>query len=242
VTFVRTVLFLCLLGFVVSGCATAPSVGVRRAYHQHTLRRVAVAPITSASRFGLTESEWQTVRATYERQILEELNSFGFRVVSPARLEHRLRSLGAWQDFTELLLPEGEIETRFEPTLYGEEPPLEVIALRKLAANSAIEADALLVTEIVYQSDGRCSRDPREFSRHAVVVGPLDGDSPCIVSHFEAKLVDPVTGETMWHNRQLRERRVDAIDASERETNIRETVSETISGPHGLGPLTSTAG
>lgn len=235
-TFPRAVC-LVVVALAITGCATTPSVGVRQDYARHTLRSVAVTPATSQSRFGMRESEWQTIRATYERQTLEELSRLGLRVVSPDQLERDLRARGAWQTFTEVLVPRGEIESRFEPTLWDEEPPLEVVALRKLHADSALPAEAVLVTEIVYQSEGTCDEDPREYSRHAVVVGDPEVASPCIVSHFEAKLVDPATGSTMWHNRQLRERRVPEVDRQARITNIRETVTATIAGPHGLGPL-----
>jgi hypothetical protein len=228
-----------VVALLFGGCAATPSVGVRRDYHQHTLRRVAVAPLTASSHFGLEDSEWHTIRATYERQVLTELSSFGFHVVPAGELERRLRASGHWQTFTEVLVPRGGLEARFEPQLQTDETSLEVDALRALAADSALEADALLMTEIVYQSDGFCDQDPREHSPHAVVVGDIDKSSPCVVSHFQAKLVDPTTGRTMWHNRQLLERRVDQLDDRTKVQNIREVVAATISGPHGLGPLAS---
>ena len=238
-TFRRSLILIAFAWFAIatSGCATTRSVGVRKAFSQHNLRSIAVVPVTSSSRFGMDEFQWQTIRSTYERQILEELRRLGFEVASPQQLEARLRRSGNWQTFTEILVAKGDVARRFEPEFYGENVPLEVLALGRLARASALESDALLISEIVYQSDGVCDRDPRAYSPHAVLIGDPDVTSPCVVSHFEAKLIDPDTGRTMWHNRQLRELRVDEVTPEVRLENIRQTVAGTLSGAHGLGPL-----
>lgn len=223
------------------GCATAPRVGVRSGFENRTVNTVAVAPVWGSSQFGLSDDEWRALTLQVENSVTSQLESLGFTVLGSSGLRDQMERRNAWERFEDVISYRDGIETHFEPTRHTDQP-LEVVALADLRRAGAIDSDGLLLLEIVYQSTGTCTEDARDHNQFAVIVtergsrkDPAPG--PCVVTHFQAKLVDTSTGKTMWHNRRLREYRAATIAADELRENIDATVTETIAGEHGIAPF-----
>lgn len=231
-----------MLTLLFGACATAPRVGVREDFAQVTVTSVAAAPLFATSQFGLDGARFASVRETYERAVAQDLRSLGFEVVTPDELHAQLEARGALDQLEDISTFRNGLSGYFEPRP-GEREPREVLVLRALHADGALPASTLFVGEIAYQSAGVCTSDPREHNQLAqVFVGgkPARGDlaaSPCVVSHFQAKLVDGETGRTMWQNRFLRELRVAEVTPDVLAENIAATVHTVILGEFGLGPF-----
>ena len=161
---------------------------------------------------------------------------------NPDELHARLEARGALDQFEDISTFRNGLSEYFEPKPQRREPR-EVLVLRALHAEGALPAGTLFVGEIVYQSSGVCTSDPREHNELAEVVvsgKPAGGKlaaSACVVSHFEAKLVDGKSGQTMWQNRFLRELRLTVVTPQAVAENIAATVHTVILGESGLGPF-----
>lgn len=231
-----TFLFTCILA---SGCATGSSVGVRAEFQERRVATIVVAPVHASSRFGNPSDEWSTILERYETEVVTELQSMGFRVIEPVELREQLVAARAWSDFEDVVAFRRDLSGYFEPDRYQREPR-EVLLLRSLAASDTLPSNAILFTEVVYESDGMCRADARDHNEHAevwvrdsIAANRID-ESPCVVSHFQAKLVDAATGKTMWHNRLLREVRVEEISIDARLENIDAAVAGTLGGAYGV--------
>ena len=219
--------------------------GVRKDFQNRTVESVAVAPIYASSSFGVATETWARIVAQYESEVVAELQEAGFRVIAPEELRATLEANGGWEAFSEVVDFRHGIDVYFEPELH-DRTPREVTLMSQLSAAGKFPAATLLVTEIVYQSSGQCAADARDHTERAEVWAgerPARGSlepSPCVVSHFQAKLVDARTGHTMWHNRRLRELRVPKVSLASRLENVSATVEDTVGGEHGLGPFAPT--
>ncbi len=223
-----------LLIALLSGCATTGKVGIRDEFASKRVAAVAIAPLHASSSFGNAPADWERVRAVYSEEVALTLSELGFQTVGVAELEEGLAERESLEAFRDVLAFRRDISHYFEPDLYQTEPR-EVVLLRALASEGDMPTDVLFVGEIVYQSEGVCREDAREHNKHAEVLpGTAEGPRPCVISHFQAKLVDVKTGKTMWHNRLLREVRLDDVSEARRSENIRATVRDTLTGEHGL--------
>lgn len=225
-----------------ASCASAPTIGVRTGFENRTLPRIAVAPISSTSRFGTPPEHWRALEADVSRRIETDLEALGFDVVDAEELRDELERQDAWERFTELLNFDDGLDTRFEPSLYAP-ATAEILTLRELSIEGAVSAPAVLFTEIVYHSRGECTVDARTHSRFAVVVDRAGNEvdakaaSPCVVTHIQAKLVDVKSAGTMWHNRVLRELRAPEVAANDDRTNASATTHAVIAGDYGIAPF-----
>lgn len=173
------------------------------------------------------------------RAVTSELEALGFVAQTPADLRDALERHRAWERFMELMEAGDSLDARFEPSVYAPPTP-EVVALRELAAEGVIASPTLLFIEVVYQTEGSCTVDSREHNRFATVVDragrELDRvrNGACVVTHIQAKLVDSKSASTIWHNRVLRELRVDAVKAGDDRMNVRATSADVVAGAYGL--------
>ena len=233
-----------------SACgATASStaaVGVRPGYEQVELQRVAVVPFYTTGQFSLDETTHQALVQAYQKETLRWLEERGIEAVSPEELEVGLKAVGAWKQFQEgvnLRLPLSE---HFEPRPDESTVPLEVVTLKQLAEKGALPTQALLIGEVVYQTRTTCAVSADTETEQAEVVvrpgAPSTLPRPCVVSHFQAKLIDATTGETMWYSRKLREIHTAEITDEVARANIEGVVEATLGGPYGLGNLQEMAG
>lgn len=224
-------------------CSAAPEkkLGLRPGYEQVAIKRVAVAPFYSSGTFGLDEATLKATIAHYERATTDWLGAQGFQVIAPSQFRQDLESKGVWQEYVDgvdLHLP---LTRYFEPSADPNNQSTEVVTVRKLAQAKALPAETMLVGEVVYQTETRCTLSADESSSRAEVIvtpaAPEDYPRPCIVSHFQAKLVDATRGDTIWYSRKLREFHDAKLDDSQRQANITAVVQATLGGPYGLDLL-----
>jgi hypothetical protein len=188
--------------------------------------------------FSLSPEELERVLHESERAAVESLRASGFEVIEPADFRAHLKEAGVANTFDDGILLRYDLSSYFEPARTANGPSLEVATLTSLEGKGVLQADALLFGEVVYHTRTTCSADPSRYNSHAVVaqksadVSP--GPTPCIVSHFQAKLVYAPTGETMWFNRMLLQTYVDQPEQQAARSNMIQAVARTLAGPHGL--------
>lgn len=235
-------LLLALITSLAPACATAPEVGVRPAFAADKVQRVAVVPFFALGRFGLSSEQLDQLLRNGEAAAVQALRTGGFEVIEPADFRARLDAAGAGAVFDDGILLRTDLSGFFEPRAANNEPSLEVLTLTTLAHDGVLQVDALLFGEVVYHTQTECNDDPRNYHAHALVQPgpsppPTDDAQPCIVSHFQAKLIAVPTGEVMWFNRMLLQTYVDAPDPEQGWGNMARAVAHTLSGSHGLGKL-----
>lgn len=226
------------VGLLVAACATAPRVGVRPEFEQRHVPRVAVVPFYAMGTFSMTSDELDRTLRSSEQAAIEALEADGFEVVGPASLRQHLTEHDAAQSFDEGVLLRSELTNYFEPAHKQGGPSLEISTIRKLYKEGKLPAEALLFGEVVYHTRTTCRVDPTAYNPYADVAGESDtsseAGSPCIVSHFQAKLVYAPTGETMWFNRKLLQTNTGEAGVEAARANLVETISRTLAGPDGL--------
>lgn len=227
---------LCLL----AACRTGTSVGVRPEFKKASVQTVVIVPFYQLSSFGASAESQKLTREAYELRTERWLKANGFDVVTPREFEQALTERGAWQTYQDGVILRDSLEVYFEPSAEDAvNAAAEVIALQELAANGALPEGRLLFGEIIYQSEATCrtSVSPRDrFS--SMEVHPEAKDTlpprPCVLSHFQAKLVDPTTGSTMWYNRHLLELQVAALDTDAVLTAIERVIDAVFGTKRGL--------
>lgn len=212
-------------------CATTPGVGVRPDFEGIRLTMIAVPSTYSTTTFGLRAYERRGVERAYELAATRWLMHRGIAVIDAQTLKSHLTRQGvsrASQDELDLKKP---LTDYFE----AESTERKTQAVRALWDRGALPTRALLFTEVVYQSEGYC-QDTEVVGPHHIVTGDAASDHPCIISHFQAKLIDAQTGATMWHNRALIEHRV-TVSIEARARTIDQAIHQTFSGPFGFASL-----
>lgn len=226
------------LAMIVAACASAPQVGVRPAFEQRHVPRVAVVPFYAMGTFSLPSSELAEALRSSEQAAIAALEADGFEVVDPRALRQHLAEHDAASVFDEGVLLRSELSNYFEPANDSTGPSLEVTTIRKLYQEGKLPAEALLFGEVVYHTRTECRFDPTAYNSYADVSGQANVSnqmgSPCIVTHFQAKLVYAPTGETMWFNRRLLQTNTGQADLAAARANLTETVNRTLGGPDGL--------
>lgn len=236
-----------LLWLVATGCASTPEVGVRPTFADARVTQVAVLPFYSTSRFSKPPEQHAEILELYQTTAEQWLVEQGFDVVGAEALRAHLEANEALQTLEDGIALRGPLDHYFEPQ---EDGPvgMEVETLRGLHAAGKLPTDVVLLGEVVYQTDTACRVPTSEYTDYARVITQPDGEPSstgtpeaagsgevgCVVSHFQAKLVDARTGRTMWHNRFLRELRDPPITEEKRIANIAETVATTLGGDHGM--------
>lgn len=193
-----------------------------------------MTPTYSVGGFGMTEREREIVERTYQIQTIRWLEAHGFAVIEPDELATQFSSEDSRALYLEIVDLNESLDTYFEGVSGIES--IELTSLKELWEQGELPSKTLLFSEVVYQSDGICRIRASEFTELSEVIGPSEETGPCIISHFQAKLVDAESGATMWHNRMLREVRVET-SPRQRAENIEAVVKHTFTGPHGLTTL-----
>lgn len=231
------------LGLLACSATPDKKLGLRPGYEQLAVKRVAIVPFYSTGTFGLEDDKLKATISAYERACAEWLINQGFQVLKPEEFRAHLERRSVWKEFqdgVELSLP---LWRYFEPGADPTNQTTEVVTLRKLAQAKALPTKTVLVGEIVYQTETTCTQSADGSNTHASVVvspsAPDDYPRPCIVSHFQAKLVDTDRGDTIWYSRKLREYHDAKLDDGKRQANISEVVALTLGGPYGLDVLSS---
>ncbi|QDG49782.1 hypothetical protein FIV42_03220 [Persicimonas caeni] len=211
---------------------------MRPDFEQRHVPRVAVAPFYSMGTFSLPADELDEALRSSEEAAIQALEADGFEVVGPRALRQHLAENDAAKAFDEGVLLRSELSNYFEPARDAGRPSLEVATIQKLYKEGKLPAEALLFGEVVYHTRTECRVDPTLYNDHADIAGASqtteEAGSPCIVSHFQAKLVYAPTGETMWFNRKLLQTNTGEASLEAARANLTETVGRTLSGPEGL--------
>ncbi len=226
------ILIMALFSF---SCASPNTVGVRPEFETSRVKTIAMMPTYSVGGFGMTAREREIVERMYEFETIYWLEAQGFEVVRPDELQAAVQDRESQELYDEVVELDHSLNRYFEDA-----PPqaesIERTSLRELWTRKALPTRAILFTEVVYQTDGTCRTAASEHTEYSEVVGPAESDQPCIISHFQAKLVDAESGVTMWHNRMLRELRGD-LTPLHRAENIGAVVETTFAGPYGITPF-----
>lgn len=225
-----------LVGLGMVGCASTPQTGVRPEFQTHILTRVAVVPFYAQTNFSLTPEELDAVLRESEHAAVESLRGYGFEVIAPPDFRDHLERVDAAALFDEGIVLHAELGTYFEPAKSANGPALEVATLAELNRDGALRVDALLFGEVVYYTETQCNADPNTTQSREAPRGSAE-TTPCVVSHFQAKLVYVPTGETMWFNRAFLETYPPPETPDAGAQTLTQTVLRTFEGDDGLADL-----
>ncbi|MGM0556219.1 MAG: hypothetical protein ACQEVA_07555 [Myxococcota bacterium] len=215
-----------------SACATGPDLGARSGYSGATVPKITVAPFYASSNFGASQQRIGNLLALAELSAQRALETYGYRVVSPAELRDELESSGVWQDYVDGVLLREDLERHFEPEPRSGEVRLESQRLAQLG--SELPTRYMLFGQLIYHTSTTCRVDPVEHQPLATIE-PENATlpAPCAISHLAFKLVDAETGETMWFNKVFLETRGSDGDKLARQ-NISRAVAGALVGERGL--------
>lgn len=229
-----------MLAFLLAGCASGPQLGVRPAFEQREVPKIAVVPFYSLSSFSMPADQVDEALAVTEAAAVDTLRQRGFEVMESSALQQYLAEHGADTIFDDGVLLRSELIHYFEPAEHvGSQPALEVATLQKLYQQGKLPAEVLLFGELVYHTETQCRLDPTDYNDNADVAHDAgeSADKTCVVSHFQAKLVYAPTGETMWFNQKLLQTYTGQPSSEKVRANLAQTVARTLGGEHGLATL-----
>lgn len=226
-------LILLLAGIGVQGCASGPRTGVRPEFQAHLLRRVAVVPFYAQTNFSLSPDQLAAVLQQSEHAAMDSLRGYGFEVIEPTEFRAHLERSDAHILFDDGVVLRGALSSYFEPAKSSNGPSLEVATLTRLNREGALGVDALLFGEVVYYTETLCNTDPNTPTSREAPRAPA-ASTPCVVSHFQAKLVYVATGETMWFNRTFLETYPPPATPDAGAATMTQAVARTFDGPDGL--------
>ncbi len=224
--------------WMLAACATSPQVGVRQSYQESRLEATSVVPFFTRSTFSLPEATLRTRLRWAESTVVQWLEQHGVEVVPPETTRRRLQAGSAWAPFAEEGRMRTDLGRAFEDARVDHRARSQAELVRRLRRDDRLESRYLLFGEFLYHTTGTCRTRADEYTDRAHVVlapeAPPSLPRPCITTHFQARLVDADSGETVWYNRQLRELHVPELDASWIRKNLRGVVHETLAGRDGL--------
>lgn len=240
----RLGLLLALLGVLATACASGPQVGVRSPYRNASLDSASISPFFSRSQFSLEDEALERRLEWAERAASSWLSERGVQIVDPDETREKLQSADKWGHFADNGIFHVDLAASFESAPRDERRETQTSILREL-----VEADLsrrfLLFGELLYQTAGECRESARDHTSRATVVvadgAPVSLPRPCVVTHFQARLIDARSGSTVWYNRRLRELHVPALEESWIRENIRNTVRQTLAGDGGITDLVGPA-
>ncbi|MFU8803561.1 MAG: hypothetical protein ACNA8W_07120 [Bradymonadaceae bacterium] len=219
-------------------CATSPQVGVRAPYQGASVGTIAIVPFYAINSFSIPDKEFREVLRSYEESTMRFLSRSGFEVIDTRVLKHHLTELGVWEEFREGVALRESLTSYFEPASPDRGISIEVATLKRFQEKGWLPADSLFFGELVYHSQGTCRLDARRYTTYAKTnvtrEAPGDFPRPCVVSHFQAKLVDAASGQTMWYNRMLLETHSDRVDMQLVQANVSAAVQETLGSGRGI--------
>jgi len=242
---IRLGAILVLSALVGTACAAGPQVGVRSEFRAASIEDASVSPFFARSTFSLSGDALDRRLRWAERAAAEWLAARGVDAVSAAETERQLRSAGRMAAFEEGGAFRVDLSASFDAARLEARRRVQTSTLRELA-DAGLTRRFVLFGELLYQTSGECrGRAGDHTTRANVVVAERAPDAPprpCVVTHFQARLVEVSSGSTVWYNRRLRERHVRSVDTSTVRRNVVSTVRRTLGGDGGLGGLLDSAG
>lgn len=189
--------------------------GVRRDFRGAKVAAITVAPFYETTTFGLSSQQMTRWREVYEQVTVRWLTEHGFDVVGPRAFAQHMTERGAWQQWRDGIFLEQTLRAYFEPDL-ATAMTLEASTVRALHQQGDLPSGALLFAEIVYHSDALCRVVADDARPDARVIATKEARRaqlpiPCVITHLQAKLVEPATARTMWFDRQLVEMHVPEV-------------------------------
>ena len=219
-----------LLLMSMSGCAfmanNARETGVRSGFEKTLIKKIAIMPFGSTDLFSLSEEEHRAMVQVYETSATLRLEAMGFEVMSSDQVSKRLGALGKLEELSRFQVDRpltGLFEAR-----RAEDKDDRLALLKEL--NAYLDTEAFFIAQVVYHTTARCEPTATSpYTSHVIMEAEpsnMKERVPCALSHFEAKLIEPTTTETVWYNRILREVRAGAVDAPNPDdiSNARATV------------------
>ncbi|MBA2665072.1 MAG: hypothetical protein H0U74_22485 [Bradymonadaceae bacterium] len=230
------------LALLLSACASQTvATGVRPVYQGARVTQIAIVPFYAQSNFSLDAQPFDRLIAHYESATQLWLERVGFDVIGSRAFRHHLTELGLWQAFSDGVSLRNSLAGYFERRGAHQTASIEVVTLKEMAADNKLPATNLLFGEVLYHSEGICRVDARRFTDYAKTTVMADAPDtlprPCIVSHFQAKLVDAPSAQTMWFNRSMREVHTGILDEALSSETIVTTVDLTLGSKAGLHQL-----
>lgn len=238
-------LALALCALYVAGCASTPKVGVRSDYRGGALDSSSVTPFFSRSSFSLSDGQLDRRLDWAEQAAVSWLSERGVQLSPPDEVRSELEDADAWGDFEPSGIFTVDLAASFESAPREERRQTQTSVLHDLFERDLAHR-YVLFGELLYQTTAECRELPDRHTRRSRVV--VTDDAPeslpraCVVTHFQARLVDASTGATVWYNRTLRELHAAEIDRAHIRRNIRATVRRTLAGDGGLSDLVETPG
>lgn len=237
----KLAILLALLALLLlSACATGnkTTIGMRPEFQRVEIDSIAIVPFYAQSRFSLNDADFEAMIESYESATAAWFERMGFDVVDARAFQHHLTEIGAWQEFNDGIILRHSLRNYFEHT--GTKPSLaiEVITLKRLAAEGKLPAQNLLFGEVIYHSEGICHIDARGYSDYVetsvLSQAPSSLPRPCIVSHFQAKLITASSAQTMWFNRSMREVHTGSLEPQMTAQTVSETIEQTFGNKAGI--------
>ena len=231
---------------LLGACASSPDVGVRSTFEARQFDTVAVVPFYSSATFGLSPEHRRTLHDQYQLQATQALREVGFQVISSEDLQDHLSHHEVWSDFRDGVVLRRPLRHYFEPGPSAASTGIEIRTLREISVQQAFPADALLIGEIAYHSEGQCRTSATTYNSYAEVrqapSAPATPPRPCVTVHFRTKLVDVHSGQTMWFNRIFLETHTGQLTPEVTAATIADAVRSSLSPGSGLAtflPATS---
>ena len=223
------------------GCASTPEVGVRKSYRKSRVDAASVVPFFALSEFSLDRKRLDRRLAWAETAAVEWLRNQRLSVTGPRQTRQALRAGGLWSTLGEDGVLRRDLARSFESSRQDQQEATQRELVRRLWSDRHVTSRFVLFGEILYQTAGECGTRADSYTRRAIVMVAKDASEsmprPCIVTHFQARLVDASTGSTVWYNRRLRELHVSSIDDKQVRRNVEEVVRATLGGTGGLRKL-----
>ncbi len=220
----------------ISGCATLTftddqaETGIRVGFEATSLGKIAIIPFATSDFFGLSDAEREAAVRVYEDSAAARLEAMGFSVITCDEVRAALAAAQG-EPLLERLDIDRPLPELFEVTS-TERGALEDDRIRLAKELAAlVGADTLLIGQVIYHTEALCDiEEQSKYSAHiAFVPGEaIEGErqTPCAISHFEAKMLRGSTGQAIWYNRALRELRAASTQAPRPDPldNARSTV------------------
>lgn len=236
-----TGLVLFVVAALFSACASAPQTGVRPDFEKQRIGTVAIAPFYARGAFGIPQEELARLHEQYQASAAQILTEQGFDVVTADELRVHLEKQRLWEQFEDGIYLRQSLVGYFEPPEDHRSPSIEVETLQAIAEQGGFPAESILFGEVVYHSAGVCRQDASQFTPYAETTvmpsAPATLPRPCVVSHFQAKLVDVRTGRTMWFNRSFLESHSAHLGPDLVQQTILSAVRGTLAEDGGIAPL-----
>ncbi len=228
-----------------AGCASTPATGVQPDYRSASIRGSALLPFFARGTYSLGRDAVDKRLEVAQRTAVRWLRDRGVGVQEPERSRELLREA----EVEAPMASGGRLRVDLSTLLESADNP-QRRQLHRRALRAVGEVDRLrrylLLGELLYHTVTQCRDRADAYDLRARVVVVDDAKRsfprPCIVTHFQARLVDTRKQQTVWFNRTFRELHPDEISTKTVARNIRAAVRTTLEGSGGLGSVVGASG